>query len=85
MTRAARAGRTSIALALTSFPMTISSFFILYLISDGLVGRAYFALANWPSMLFMIDLNSRDEPIFLNMLGWGLIGLILGALWPRPD
>jgi hypothetical protein len=85
MTRAARAGRTGVALALTSFPMTISSFFIVMLISNGFTARAYLALANWPSMFLKVDLSSRDEPIFFNMLGWGLVGLILGAIWPRPD
>jgi hypothetical protein len=65
--------------------MSVSSLFIVLLLSDGFVARAYFALANWPSILLMIDFDSRDETIFLNMLGWGLVGLILGAVWPRPD
>jgi hypothetical protein len=85
MTRAARAARTGVALALTSFPMTVSSWFIVLLMSDGLIARAYFALANWPSIFLTIDFDSRDESIFFNMLGWGLVGLILGAIWPRPD
>jgi hypothetical protein len=90
MTRLSRTAATGFWFALASFGMTVSSIIGLFLIAaDGPIARAYLALANWPCILFFrgdfTDFSAHNQVLLTNMVGWGSIGLILGALWPRSD
>jgi hypothetical protein len=90
MTRASRAAVGGLWLALASFVMTVSSIIGLFLIAaDGPIAKAFVELANWPCILFFrgdfSDFSVHNQVVLTNMIGWGLIGLILGAVWPRPD
>jgi hypothetical protein len=87
MKRLSRTAVTGLWFAIASFAMTVSSIFGFFLIADGPIAKAYLALANWPSILFFrgdfTDFSAHNQVLLANMVGWGLIGFLLGALFPR--
>ena len=91
MTGLSRAPRIGLWFAAASVVMTASTAFAIWSGHGGhpplTVADAYIFFAEWPMILLHgIDFEVCSGQSFLvNMVGWSLIGIILGALWPRSS
>jgi hypothetical protein len=84
-----RSASTGLYFAVVSVAMTTSTAFVIWFGHGGhpplTIADAYIYFAEWPMVLLHgIDFDVfSGESIVVNMLGWGLVGLLHGALFSR--